>query len=617
MNTFKETGLREEILAAVEGLGFESPTPVQEKSIAHLMSSSRDLMAFAQTGTGKTAAFSLPLLHHTDLSSMKTQALILCPTRELCLQICKGIEDFSSKLKGFRVSAVYGGASIENQIKSLQRGCQFVVGTPGRTLDLIRRKKLELSNIRWVVLDEADEMLSMGFKEDLNEILASTPEEKQSLLFSATMPNEIKVLTKNYMKDPEEITIGRTNVTNENVSHYYYVAQQRDRYLALKRIADINPNIYGIVFCRTRREAKDIAEKLSKDGYNADALHGDLSQSQRDHIMLRFRNKNIQLLIATDVAARGLDVDNLTHVINFALPDDNDVYMHRSGRTGRAERKGEALSIVHAGEIGRIRYLESKLGKKIEMKKIPSGREICETQLLRLIDKVENVEVNQETIADFLPAIYEKLNDLSREELIQHFVSVEFNKYLSYYKNARDINVDPKELSKPRFGDRYDRRRGDRNNGKFSRFFINIGSNNNLTPKTLMGLINEHVPQRGLEIGKIDILKNFSFFEVEEPRKGMIPESFKQVNYRGTKVFVEHSNKEKRGGGGGGRRDFDRKRGGGFNRRSEGGDRSFRGGRDGGDYRKGRSDRYDRKDRYDRSERRDRSATGYKNSAYK
>ena len=584
MNTFRETGLKEEILAAVESLGFETPTPVQEKSIEHLMNSDVDLMAFAQTGTGKTAAFSLPLLHHTDLDSSKTQALILCPTRELCLQICKGIEDFSSKLKGFRVSAVYGGANIENQIKSLQRGCQFVVGTPGRTLDLIRRKKLQLENIRWVVLDEADEMLSMGFKEDLNEILATTPEEKQTLLFSATMPSEIKSLTSNYMKDPVEITIGRKNVTNENVSHYYYVAQQRDRYLALKRIADINPNIYGIVFCRTRREAKDIADKLSKDGYNADALHGDLSQSQRDHIMDRFRRRQIQLLVATDVAARGLDVDNLTHVINFALPDDTDVYMHRSGRTGRAERKGESLSIIHAGELGRIRYLESRLGKKVEMKKIPSGREICEKQLFRLIDKIEQVEVNEENIADFLPAIYEKLNWLSREELIQHFVSVEFNQYLSYYKNAKDINVDPKEYAKnKRMNGGYESRRG--GNSRMSRFFINIGSNSSLTPKVLMGLINENVPRRGLEIGKIDILKNFSFFEVEEPQKGMIPDSFKKVFYKGTKVFVEPSNKDSRRSGG--RRDFDRSRGG----RSSGGGYQGRSSRSGDSRKPGKYNR--------------------------
>lgn len=438
--SFEETGLKPEILKSLEEIGFEYPMPIQEKAIEAMLETEKDLIGLAQTGTGKTAAFGLPLVHLCDPKNKTTQAIVLTPTRELCIQVANDIEKFGKYIKGLRCLAVYGGSSIENQIRSLKKGIQIIVGTPGRTHDLIRRQKIDISSIRSLVLDEADEMLSMGFREELNAILAETPEQRQTLLFSATMPKEIAEMADNYMDDPVEIAVGQRNTGTENVKHHYYLVSARDRYLALKRLADINPNIYGIIFCRTRQETKDVADMLIRDGYNADALHGDLSQAQRDTVMNRFRNKSLQMLVATDVAARGLDVTELTHVINYNLPDELETYIHRSGRTGRAGNTGISIAIIHSREQYKIKTLEKKIKQPFERKMVPTGPEICEKQLFSLIDKMEKVEID-ERIEQYLPAISEKLEWLSREELIKHFVSVEFNRFLDYYKDAGDLNI--------------------------------------------------------------------------------------------------------------------------------------------------------------------------------
>ena len=550
MHKFEELGLKPEILQAVKKLNFEEATPIQAKTIPFLLSSDRDLIALAQTGTGKTAAFGLPILEQTDLNSKKIQTLILSPTRELTMQIAKDIESFSVNLKNFKVISVYGGANILPQMDALRRGGQIVVGTPGRTLDLIKRRRLDISNIRWLVLDEADEMLSMGFKDDLDTILAETPKEKQTLLFSATMPKDIINIANKSMDNPEEISVGKKNTGAENVDHSFYMVQAKDRYEALKRIADINPNIYGIVFCRTRRETKEVAEKLMNDGYNADALHGDLSQAQRDYVMNRFRVKHLQILVATDVAARGIDVKDLTHIINYNLPDENEIYIHRTGRTGRAGKKGIAITIIHSREMGRIRAIERIVGKKFVQKPVPEGKEICKKQLFNLIDRVEKVEVNESEIAQFIPEIEKKISWLSREDLIKHFVSVEFNRFLSYYEGAPDLNVKHRKEREVRDGkDRRDGRGGreKRGNGfEFTRFYINVGKNKNLNPAGLLKILNENSKFQNVEIGNIDILKNFSFFEFDKHYEKELIEAFKDVEFEGTKLIVEPTKKDKR-----------------------------------------------------------------------
>lgn len=580
MITFKETGLAQEILDAIAEMGFENPTPIQEKTIPALLETKTDLVALAQTGTGKTAAFGLPVLQLIDTKSRDIQSLVLCPTRELALQIVKDVQNFSKYIKGFKVAAVYGGASIVGQIRELKDCPQMVVGTPGRINDLIRRKVLKLAGIKWLVLDEADEMLNMGFKDDLDTILAETPEHRQTLLFSATMPKEIERIANNYMHEPERITIGKKNVSAENVRHMYYMVHAKDKYEVLKRIADINPNIYGIVFCRTRMETKEVADKLMQDGYNADALHGDLSQAQRDYVMARFRSAHLQILVATDVAARGLDVNDLTHVINFNLPDDLEVYVHRSGRTGRAGKSGVSISIIHMRETGKIRDLERMTSKRFERTLVPGGREICEKQLFNLIAKVENVEVNNEQIDKYLPDIYKKLEWLSREELIKQFVSVEFNRFLTYYEGAKDLNVHERETHQRRDRDRdfdnrrdrdFDNRRerggdkrrdrdndnrrdGDnrsRSNIKFSRFHISVGSKNNINPGSLIALINKTVKVRNIEIGKIDIMRKFSFFDADSRFEKNILDSFQGTELDGEAIQLNlskpdtHGNKEK------------------------------------------------------------------------
>ncbi len=574
MTLFKEMGLSTEIQSAIEDLGFEHPTPVQEKTIPFLLESTQDVVSLAQTGTGKTAAFGLPIIQQIDTAEKSIQALILSPTRELAMQIANDLKAYSKNVKNFKSAVVYGGSDIRAQIKELDRGPQVVVGTPGRTLDLIKRRKLKVEHIRWVVLDEADEMLSMGFKDDLDAILENSPEEKQTLLFSATMPKEIVAISKKYMTDIHEISVGKRNTGADTVEHNYYLVHAKDRYSALKRVADVNPYIYGIIFCRTRAETKDVADKLMQDGYNADALHGDLSQAQRDHVMARFRGKHLQMLVATDVAARGLDVNDLTHVINYNLPDDPEVYVHRSGRTGRAGKKGISITLIHMREKGKLKQVERTLNKPFVKKDVPSGKVICEKQLFSLIDRVEKIEVNDEQIGEFMPIIYKKLAWLEREELIKHFVSVEFNRFLEYYENAPDINVDEARERELGRGDRdrgrrrrddrggRDRDRGSRNdrggrergdrgdrgnrgNYEFSRFFFNMGKKNGVGKRTIIDLINQHMPGKSVEIGNIEVLKGFSFFEVDKRYERDILKNFKNATYKGQRVGIDIAGKKK------------------------------------------------------------------------
>lgn len=566
-------GLSPEIQSAIEDLGFVQPTPVQEKVVPFLMESRQDMVALAQTGTGKTAAFGLPIIQQLDIKKNAVQALILSPTRELAIQIAGDLQNFSKNVGFVSIAVVYGGADIVKQMKEIERGAQIVVGTPGRTLDLIKRNKLKVNEIRWVVLDEADEMLSMGFKEDLDAILETSPKEKQTLLFSATMPKDIVAISKKYMTNPFEISVGKRNTGADNVEHHYFVVHAKDRYIALKRVADVNPNIYGIIFCRTRQETKEVADKLIQDGYNADALHGDLSQSQRDLVMTRFRSKHLQMLVATDVAARGLDVNDLTHVINYNLPDDPEVYIHRSGRTGRAGKKGISVTLIHLREKGKLREVEHIVNKTFIQKQVPTGREICEKQMFSLIDKVEHIEVNEAEITGFMPVIYKKLAWLDREELIKHFVSVEFNRFLTYYENAPDINVDETKHSdrdisgrgdKSGRRDRRDRDRGKERNGnesrsgrsnrddfggkpekrgrgnyEYSRFFFNLGKKNGIAKRTIIDMINQNMPGKNVEIGNIEVLKGFSFFEIDKRFENDAIKAFKDAKYKGQKIGIE------------------------------------------------------------------------------
>ena len=559
MSTFNELGLKQELLEAVELLGFTNPTKVQELAIPTILASQRDLVALAQTGTGKTGAFGLPSLQQIDVNSDAVQVLVLSPTRELAIQIAKDMKAFAKKMKGVKTVAVYGGATISTQIKALQNGCQVVVGTPGRMLDLIRRRKLDVSSVRTLILDEADEMLNMGFQEDLDAILEGTPEGKQTLLFSATMPKQIAKMAKKYMRDPEEIEVGERNSGAKNVEHHFYMVHAKDRFEALKRIVDMNPDVYGIVFCRTRRETAEIASKLNKDGYDVDLLNGDLSQAQRDDVMNRFRTKELQLLVATDVAARGLDVDSLTHVINFNLPDDLEVYIHRSGRTGRAGKTGISISIVHTREMRRIRDLERMSGKEFIKKEVPTGEEICAIRMLDLIDTVKETKVNEEQIQKFLPNALEKLADLERDELIKHFLSVEFNHFLEYYKDASDLNAKgggERRKGESRRGDRAEKgRRGggrdrDFSSNGYERFFINVGRRDGLNPVRLMGLINENLRGTKPDFGKIDVQNNFSFFEVEAGFQNDLIYSAKGSKFEGRDVSIEPAQQEKKSRGG-------------------------------------------------------------------
>lgn len=581
MKTFEELGVALEIRKAIEELGYEQPMPVQQEVIPYLLEGIRDVIALAQTGTGKTAAFGLPLIQKTETKTKNPQALILCPTRELCLQIASDLADYSKYIDGLKVLPVYGGSSIDSQIRALNRGVQIIVATPGRLIDLMKRKTVDLEQVKYVVLDEADEMLNMGFLDSIDAILDSVPDDRSMLLFSATMPKEIAKITKKYMNSPKEITIGRKNEGTSTIKHIYYLVHAKDKYLALKRIADYNPDIYGIVFCRTRKETQEIADKLIKDGYNADSLHGDLSQAQRDYVMNKFRLKNLQLLVATDVAARGLDVDNLTHVINYSLPDDVESYNHRSGRTGRAGKTGMSIAIIHTREQGKIREIEKILNRKFEQGHIPSGEEICKRQILDLVDRVEKVKVNEEEIKELLPSVYRKLDWLEKEDIIKRMVSLEFNRLIDYYSEAEDIEVPTGRGSNDdrsgKFGD--GRRKGQSGSRTaergFSRIFINMGRTDNLSPANLMGLINDYVPQK-VNIGRIDLMQNFSFFEVKE---GDAPKVIKALNgqeYKGRRISTEMA----QAGGNDGGIDQSRRRGGGgrssSNNNSRGGKQQHR-----------------------------------------
>ena len=546
MLTFESFGLNSNILKAINELGFVSPTPIQEQTIPHLLQSKQDLIGLAQTGTGKTAAFGLPILEQINTSNNNTQCIILSPTRELCVQIAKDINNFSKYLPNIKITAVYGGVSIEGQIKELKKGTHIIVGTPGRVLDMIKRKVLKIDKINFLVLDEADEMLNMGFKEDIDAILETTPKEKQTLLFSATMPKEIMKIAENYMMDPLEISVGKKNSGAENVEHFYYMVNAKNRYLALKRIADINPDIYGIVFCRTRKETQEIADKLIQDGYNADSLHGDLSQAQRDQVMNKFRTGHLQLLVATDVAARGLDVNNLSHIINYNLPDDNEVYIHRSGRTGRAGKKGTSVSIIHSKELHKIREIEKSIKKTISRKPVPNGKDICMKQLMSMIDKIETIETIDNQIEEFLPVIFKKLSWLEREELIKRFVSVEFNRFLTYYKNAPDLNISEKEnQSKNQKSEKEKNRKEKRSKMKFTKFFLNIGEKDKFTKLKLLDLINNNDNLSGAEIGKIEILKTHCFFEIDADLDNYVIKAFKNRRYDGRRLKIEVKNSKK------------------------------------------------------------------------
>ena len=522
--TFQELGLRQEILDAVAELGFVNPMPVQEQVIPYMLTHDNDLVALAQTGTGKTAAFGLPILNMVNVEQRKIQSLVLAPTRELCIQIANDIKNFASKMRGVKVVPVYGGESIVSQYKQLDVQPQVLVATPGRLIDLINRGKVDLSEVRFLVLDEADEMLNMGFQEDIETILKDVPETRRTLLFSATMPNEIAKISRQYMHDAAEIAVGTRNAGSDNVEHIYYMVRADHRYLALKRIVDMNPDIYGIVFCRTRQETKDVAEKLMKDGYNADALHGDLSQAQRDTVMNKFRIKNLQVLVATDVAARGLDVSDLTHVINYNLPDDVEVYTHRSGRTGRAGKKGVSCVIVHTREGRRLREIERIIKKEFKHMPVPTGMEVCKRQLFHLIDKMERVEVSNEEIDVFMPQIAAKLAYLSKEEIISRFVSLEFNRFAEYYKDAEDINVDVKEGKKGK-----DKGDGKSKRGQKVRFKMLYGTKQNATPRSVLGVINDVTQDKSIIIGDIEITNKFTFFDVYADQADRVRQAFEDA----------------------------------------------------------------------------------------
>ncbi|MFZ5971697.1 MAG: DEAD/DEAH box helicase [Bacteroidota bacterium] len=530
MLSFRDLGLSQALLESIQKLGFETPTPVQEKAIPLLLQANRDIVALAQTGTGKTAAFGLPLIELCDSDDYTTQALILAPTRELCMQINSDLMKFSNQVKPLNIVPVYGGASISEQIRKVRRGAQIIVATPGRLMDLMERNVVKIETIRFVILDEADEMLNMGFKDDIDQILADTPESKNVWLFSATMPREVRAIAQAYMNQPHELTVGQQNQGNVNIEHQYVVVDERHRYEALKRIVDYNIDIFGVVFCRTKLDTQRIAENLMRDGYNADALHGDLTQQQRDKVMASFKNKTLQLLVATDVAARGIDVSNITHVIHLNLPDEIEFYTHRSGRTARAGKKGISIAIVTKKESGKIRQIEKVMQTKFEKKQVPTGEEVCQRRLLQLVQRLRQVNVVEDEIKAFLPAVYDELMELSKEDIIKRFTSLEFNHLLDYYRGAPDLNKSGK---------------GDTDPGGFDRFvtgdrlFINLGKMDGLDKGKLLGLICDRTGLKGKDIGKIDVKGAYSFFEVDKSLTATAREHLHGFEYKGRMVRVE------------------------------------------------------------------------------
>ncbi|MCL4130961.1 UNVERIFIED_CONTAM: hypothetical protein GTU68_032671 [Idotea baltica] len=567
MNTFKDLGLNEDLLHAITDLGFEKPSEVQDKAIPILLEEDTDLVALAQTGTGKTAAFGFPMLQKINIDSRTTQGLILSPTRELCLQITNEMKQYGKYCKGLNVVAIYGGASITDQARAVKKGAQIIVATPGRMKDMISRRLVDISKIEYSVLDEADEMLNMGFFEDIKDILSHTPEDKNTWLFSATMPKEVSIIAKKFMDSPIEITVGNKNESTSQVSHEYYLVNSRDRYQALKRLSDANPDIFSVIFCRTKRDTQKVAENLIEDGYSAGALHGDLSQNQRDLVMRSFRNKQIQMLVATDVAARGIDVDDITHVINYQLPDEPEIYTHRSGRTGRAGKTGISMVIVSKSEVRKIKSIERIIKKQFEKKEIPDGMEICEVQLMSLANKIHNTEVNHE-IDKYLTSINDLFEDTSKDELIKKFFSVEFTRFFNYYQKTKNLNAT--ESASDRDGGR-----GYNKSSNDSRYFINVGRKDGYDWMRLKDFLKEVLELGRDDVFKVDVKESFSFFNTEKEHQEKVLAFFTDYKHDGRFVNVEVS--ENRGGGGGrsrgGRRD------GGGRRRDGGGDRR-RGGSD-------------------------------------
>jgi len=556
MSTFQDLGLNDDLLQAITDLGFEKPSEVQEKAIPILLESETDLVALAQTGTGKTAAFGFPMLEKIDVSSRTTQGLILSPTRELCLQITNEMKLYGKYCKGLNVVAVYGGSSITDQARDIKRGAQIIVATPGRMKDMINRRLVDISKIQYSVLDEADEMLNMGFKEDITDILSHTPDDKNTWLFSATMPREVARIAKNFMENPQEITVGNKNESTSNVSHEYYLVNARDRYQALKRLSDANPDIFSVIFCRTKRDTQKVAEKLIEDGYSAGALHGDLSQNQRDIVMKSFRNKQIEMLVATDVAARGIDVDDVTHVINYQLPDEIETYTHRSGRTGRAGKSGISMVIVSKSEVRKIKSIERIIKRQFDKKEIPDGADICEVQLMSLANKIHNTEVNED-IDKHLVNINELFADTDKDELIKKFFSVEFTRFYNYYQKSKNLNV--AEGS-------YDSSEGRSRGGKSTRYFINVGGKDGFDWMSLKDFLKEQLSLGRDDVFKVETKESFSFFNTENELKEKVLAHFTDFKHEGRFVNVEVS--ENRGGGrrgdrrGGGKRRDDRRGGG-------------------------------------------------------
>lgn len=532
------------MVKAVEGLGFQTPMPIQEKAIPALLSGERDFVGLAQTGTGKTGAFGLPLIQRIDLALPRPQGIVMCPTRELCLQITDDLKKFAKHVKDISIVAVYGGASISYQTRQLKNGTQIIVATPGRLLDLIDRKAVNLSRISYAVLDEADEMLNMGFQEDIDSILGKMPGHRRVWLFSATMPEEVAGIARNYLTDPVEVTVGGRNRSPKNIEHTCYVIREKHRYQGLKRIIDFTPEMFGLVFCRTRKETQTVAEALMQDGYQAEALHGDLSQAQRDYVMRKFRHGTVRILVATDVAARGLDVEDITHVIHYNLPDEAETYTHRSGRTARAGKSGASIALINTKEMRRVRELEKRGNIRFEFGKIPDGRVICEKQLFGLVEKIVHTDVNQEEIADYLPAVYDALGRFDKEELIKRFVSAEFNRFLEYYRHAGDINVktgpETAAASKPT------KRKYRLKEKKTQRFFINVGRLDKINEGAIVRLICDKSGIRSSMIGEIDLNREFSFFEVEKSTAGRVRNSFNNARLDGRPVQVRKVLKKKK-----------------------------------------------------------------------
>lgn len=550
MTTFDALGLDARLVQATDALGYKNPTPIQEQAIPVLLSGTKDLVGLAQTGTGKTAAFGLPLLHLVDEKQRHPQALVVCPTRELCLQIVTELEGFKKFLPQMYVAAVYGGASIGQQIRELKRGVQIVVATPGRLIDLIERKAINLEEIKYVVLDEADEMLNMGFKDDIEFILQNTPNREATWLFSATMPPEIKRVSKRYMKEPFEITVGKVNTANKNIDHQYYVTSAQHRYQALKRLIDFNPGIYGIIFTRTKADAQEIAEKLTREGYDIDALHGDLTQQQRDKVMGEFREKSLQLLIATDVAARGIDVKDITHVINYELPDDVEVYTHRSGRTGRAGNTGICMSIVHVRETGKMRQIQSIVQAPFHKLEIPSGKDVCRKQFYHFMDKLLQTDISHGDYETYVPMLEEKFADMSKEEILKRVAAMEFDRFLKYYENAEDLNVRPdarrermdRGMDRGRFERGGDRTRRDTRGreygggGDYARLFVNLGTKDGFYKASFLQFILDMSDLRKDVLGRIDMKEMNSWIEIDKRAASQMIRSIDGKNYKGRRI---------------------------------------------------------------------------------